>query len=532
MPTPSATQKTTNPSLPAAPPPPEQAQQTQPAQPAAQKPAPAKTGFATQDAFVAPQQLATTPQRAAAQKAQLGDVFQQAPVKQPVTLQAPLTAGTLTPTPTTTDDRMHAAMGELLKDPKFAEDIRTDSLFKDAATMGKLEEVSKLAAPEADPTKPRDPNDATVGMTTDERAKYDALPPDQKQRYDELHKQACATPPPEQSVQALRDLLKSGELGQYLDVEKSVETNAQAKADLQSLLFSGKLEQHNDYGRSTLSYLHDLATGPGDKTGQGVDRQQLMAGLLQDLARPETMDQGQGNRDCAGTAAAYGMAKGDPAEYARVITTLAEKGQVNLTSPWSRMLGQPDAILKWDGTADPNRPLTQSIFARPFVQAAAARAAASGGGNPISSFFNQVMAEMFGLNGGEFSGQLNSGSGVNGGGWKPAYLPKADDPQRAQAEQDAQKVLQGASDDKPIYALINGHWVSVTKADGDPAQVTYQDEHGKTKTVPMDEFLKSLNTICFQDGDVPPSMSNSKNGGRGGGGDPTLGTGGGGRQGG
>ncbi|HYV45462.1 MAG TPA: hypothetical protein VFA20_11400 [Myxococcaceae bacterium] len=511
MPTPSVTQKTTNPTLPAVPPPAEQAPQAKQAPAPAEKPAPAQTGYATQDAFAAPE-------RAEAQKAQLGDAFQQTPVKQPVALEAPAPA----PAP---DDRMKAAMGKLLEDPKFAEAVKSETLFKDPEAMGKLEEVAQKAAPQADPNKQPNPTDPTEGMTADERAKYDGLPPDQKKRYDELHQQACATPPPEKSVQALRDLLKNGELGQYLDVENSPNITPEGKADLQSLLFSGKLEQRSNYGLTTLSYLHDLATGEGDKTGMGVNRQELLAGLLKDLARPDTMNQGEGNHDCAGTDAAYGMAKGDPAEYARVITTLAEKGEVNLTSPWARFLGKPDAILKFNGTVDdPNkRPLTQSIFARSFDQAAAARASA--GLSPLQALFNQLTANFFGLNGKEFVGQLNAGDGINGGGWKPAYMPKEGDAQRAQAEQDAQKLLQGASDDKPLYALVNGHWVSVTGAGGEPPMVTYQNAKGEKETVPMADFLKALNTICYQGGDAPPSMSDASNAGRGGGGDRTLGSG-------
>jgi len=509
MPTPSATQKTTNPTLPPPPPPAaEQAPQPQ------QAPAPAQTGFATKDAFVAPQ-------RAEAQKAPQGDAFQEAPVKQPVALQAPAQ-----PQGTLTDDRMQAAMGKLLEDPKFAESVRNETLFKDTEAMGKLEEVAQKAAPQADPNKPPNPTDPTQGMTDDERAKYDALPPDQKQSYDQLHQQACATQPPEKSVQALRDLLQNGELGQYLDVQSSPNITPEGKADLQSLLFSGKLEQRSSYdGRTTLGYLHDLATGAGDTTGKGVNRRELLTGLLKDLARPDTMNQGQDNRDCAGTDAAYGMAKGDPAEYARVITTLAEKGEVNLTSPWAKFFGKPDAILKFDGTVDDpsKRPLTQSIFARSFVQAATDRANA--GVNPIIAVFNQLMANLVGLNGKEFVGQLNAGDGINGGGWKPAYMPKAGDAQRAQAEQDAQKLLGAASDDKPVYALVNGHWVSVTGAGGDPATVTYQDSQGHKQTVSMADFLAALNTVCYQGGDVPPSMSDSKNAGRGGGGDPSLGSG-------
>jgi hypothetical protein len=263
----------------------------------------------------------------------------------------------------------------------------------------------------------------------------------------------------------------------------------------------------------------------------GVDRQKLVAGLLQDLANPDSMDQGTGNKDCAGTAAAYAMAKGDPAEYARVITTLAEKGEVNLTSPWSQLLGKPDSILRFNGNVDPDRPLTQSIFARSFVQAAASTGAGgSGETNPLKEMLAQFAAERFGLNGQQFANGLNMGNGVNGGGWKPAYMPKPDDPQRAQAEADAQKLLQGASEDKPVFALVNGHWVSVTKVEGDPAQVTYQDEHGEKKTVPMKDFLAGLNTVCFQDGDVPASMNDARNGGHGGGGDPTLGNGGGNRS--
>jgi len=514
MPTPSVSPKTTtNPTLAAAPPPPpaEQPQQAAQAQAQApQAPAPAKTGYATQDAF-------GVPQREAAQKAQLGDAFQ-APETQPVALQAP--APPLDP--------MKAAREEVLRDPRLIDDLRSDALFKDTEMMGKLKDVGALAAPQVDPSKTTDPKDPTAGMSEAEREKYDALPEDQKKRYDELHEQACNTPPPGQSVQALRDVLANGEMGKYLEVEDSVKDNPEAKADLQKLLFSGTLEQRSGYdGRTTLSSLHELATGTANLKGDPpLKRQEVLAGLLKDLARPDTMNQGDDNTDCGPTGGAYVMATTDPAEYARVITTLAEKGEVNLTPVFARLMGQKSDIIKWDGKHDDGRPITQAILA-PGLKRAAEAAAAAGETDPLAQLAARMIAEMFGLNGQEVVDMMNMGAGVNGGGWKPAYMPKADDPQRAQAEQDAEKLLEGASKENPVMALIDGHWVTVTGMEGNPPKVTYQGEDGKTHTVPLygdpekgkPGFMDQLNTICFQGGDVPPSMNDPKNGGRGGGGD-------------
>jgi hypothetical protein len=97
-------------------------------------------------------------------------------------------------------------------------------------------------------------------------------------------------------------------------------------------------------------------------------------------------------------------------------------------------------------------------------------------------------------------------------------MPPKGDPERAQAEQDAKKLLEGASEENPVYALINGHWVSVTGVkDG---MVTYQDGRGRERTMPLDRFMGKLNTVCFQNGTVPASMDNPAHGNRGGGGNP------------
>ncbi|HZN93143.1 MAG TPA: hypothetical protein VFB81_10590, partial [Myxococcales bacterium] len=310
-----------------------QPQQTQQAQAPAPKPEAAQAGFAEQDGFEAPATQQATAQRAA-DLYQAPATLQAPPAPEPATFDPtfqPLGAyepptwvldqkgggGGLTQTPATFDptfqplgayepppwalepkggggglvqqtptlgtigtphfDKMAVARHELLKDPTFIQDVKLGTLTKDPVMMAKLKYVGSLAAAEADPSKPLDPNDPTVGMSPAEQKKYDALPPEEKARYDELHRQACETAPAAQSVQALRNLLTNGELGKYLEVEQAVQNDPQAQANLQKLLFEGKLDERSEYsGRTTLDYIHELATGkPAAETGQGVDRKQL-----------------------------------------------------------------------------------------------------------------------------------------------------------------------------------------------------------------------------------------------------------------
>ncbi|HVE82391.1 MAG TPA: hypothetical protein VND93_06075, partial [Myxococcales bacterium] len=395
----------------------------------------------------------------------------------------------------------------------------------DPALMEKVVDFGKKAtAAEVDRANRPDPSDPTKGMTEDERKRYDELPPDQQQRYDDLHQEAARTQPAEQSVKELRRLLTSlnqGEFQKLLQVEDAVKDDPRAKADLHKLLFEGKLEQRSgDVSKTTLSYLDDLATQGGKTVPLEVDRKGLLTQLLRDMADPMSMVQGAGNNDCAGSGAAFLMAATHPAEYARIITQLAETGKANLTPSWAHNVFRAENVILTVGSIDPRRPITQALFAKSFVEAAAGNTAAE-----------QVIAKLDGINGEQYAAMLNRGVGLNGRGWKPAYMPPEGDPNRKQAEADATTLLQGASEQKPVFALIGDHWVTVTKVEGDPPQVTYQDGSGQPQTRPLAEVLRELNTICFQNGDVPASMNDSRNGRPGGGGDPTLGNGGGNRSG-
>src|SRR5262249_20120205 len=154
----------------------------------------------------------------------------------------------------------------------------------------------------------------------------------------------------------LRGMLTSGKLGDYLKVEDALKDPSQSQqlGDVRDLLYSGKLapDKVNRDGGTTLDALSQLSQG--GKTPVGVDRTQLLGQIAHDINHPEEINQGANNKDCGGSSAAFVMALTQPAEYARMVQGLGEKGQVELTPEWAKLFGAKSNQMKLNGTFDPN----------------------------------------------------------------------------------------------------------------------------------------------------------------------------------
>ena len=460
---------------------------------AAQQPAQtqAKTGYATQDGFE------TQAQQSAARGPQ-GDTFESA-------LARPSGGGVVS--------------GE----KAGATDAKLATALKD---RGVVDALMKQARPEkiADPAKAPDPNDPTKGMTEEQRAAYDALPPEQRAAYDELHSQAATNTQtrtiestemiatPDSSVDALRDLLTSGRLGEYLDVEKAMGSD-QARTDLRQLLFQGLLPGGTNLkdGRDTLSHLSELAD-PSTKLLDGIDRQQLLGSLVHDLNHPEEMTQGIDNTDCAATAVAFMTALNRPAEYARIISGLAQNGEVDITPWYSKFLGlfggggETD-VLKLDGQFDGSdgRSPTGQLFGRAFS------AEASSGDGLVERILTRMGLDR-GIDGTELKDTLNE----FGGGWNAVFAPDEKDPAYAQKSEEAKGVmrqmLENASPQRPVFVNVDNHWVAVTGYDPatgaltvyDPFARSQKDREDSLRTENIDTFMQQdVNSVVYQNGAVP-----------------------------
>ncbi|MBL8952994.1 MAG: hypothetical protein JNK82_19610 [Myxococcaceae bacterium] len=117
-----------------------------------------------------------------------------------------------------------------------------------------------------------------------------------------------------------------------------------AELALQKLLLEGKLPGANDLKGegNLLSHLARLSD-PNTPLADGVDRDQLVTDLVQELATPTSINQGP-RGTCAPTSIAVQLAMENPAEYARIAAGLASpSGEVRLAGG--------ETLRREDGTA-------------------------------------------------------------------------------------------------------------------------------------------------------------------------------------
>lgn len=101
-------------------------------------------------------------------------------------------------------------------------------------------------------------------------------------------------------------------------------SNRMGQVALGKLLEDGRLFSSKDLrrGETLMSHLDRLATQP---LASGLNRMNVLSGLLEQLENPGTIAQG-GRGTCTVTTIEYMLAKRSPSEYARLVTELASVG--------------------------------------------------------------------------------------------------------------------------------------------------------------------------------------------------------------
>lgn len=167
---------------------------------------------------------------------------------------------------------------------------------------------------------------------------------------------------------AAREKLSPAEQKQYDAVkQRCLDANDPVAAlALEKMLFEGKLPGAKDLAGegTTLDHLAKLSD-ENTPLAEGIDRNQLVTDLVQELATPSSIRQGE-RGTCAPTTIAIQLAMNDPAEYARIAAGLASPdGKVTLAG------GQ--TITREDGTASPDgttRSVTQRLIGSAFMELA------------------------------------------------------------------------------------------------------------------------------------------------------------------
>ena len=428
--------------------------------------------------------------------------------------------------------------------------------LQDRAVINKLAEIGQPGVLE-EAANPPDGKKPAEGMTAEQQKAYDALPPDQRQRYDELHEQAADTwkyrtvgpeatiITPSSAVKNLREALTQGNVADYLKVEDALAGSTTQRSrvqDARELLFQGKLSDSkmDRNGQSALDALANLAKG--GTTQVGVDRTELLGQIARDMNHPEQIKQGRDNADCGGSTAAFVMALTQPAEYARMIQGLGENGKVELTPEWAKFFGAGSNEMKLNekfDAADP-RSVTQQLFAKTFDQEAVNQQ------QPVEAPPAAAEAAAAqGITGQQLKDGLND-KGILGGGWDAVYLPPAKDPnnpspgvtdaQRAEATKVAEQMIDEASPRKPVMVNVDNHWVTVLGHDKDGKYWIKDPMSGAVNQVTREDLTTDLNSVVYQTrhvkAEVPEYMHNAEWAKPGGGGPLSGGTSSGGGSGG
>jgi hypothetical protein len=137
-----------------------------------------------------------------------------------------------------------------------------------------------------------------------------------------------------------------------------------AELALQKMLLEGKLPGAKDLqgGSTTLDHLAKLAD-TNTPLAEGVDRNQLVTDLVQEIATPSSIAQ-RNRGTCAPTTIAIDLAMNNPAEYVRIASGLASpEGKVTLAG------GQE--LVREEGTAAPDgtpRSVSQRLMGSAFME--------------------------------------------------------------------------------------------------------------------------------------------------------------------
>ncbi len=282
--------------------------------------------------------------------------------------------------------------------------------------------------------------------------------------------------------EATASSLALADMGGASPLDPFVAGNAQAIADLSKLQADGKLTPE------VMAGFTQLATQP---LAPGIDRADLIATALRQLADPSSVNQGD-KFTCAPAVVQTMVAKDNPAEYLRLVAGLA--------SPEGTVTLQNGATLTRDANwlSDPTRSVIDNLMQPALMQLASgsydsatdSRKTATGTGQGLyAAEQDKLIAAVTGRKSTSVSG---SGPEVIG------QLGKA-----TAAGQNVPAIItyQGANGE------LKGHAVLVESVKN--GKVTYLDPKAGRKTVSLEEFQAKLQSVSLPDELVTPKLASA-----------------------
>ncbi len=295
--------------------------------------------------------------------------------------------------------------------------------------------------------------------------------------------------------------LSPQERAQYQSVMSELEQQDDPKAQLalQKLLFEGKLPGAEDAqgGGTLLENLAGLANPCGVPLAEGVDRRELLADVVREVAVPSAIAQHQ-RGTCAATVVGIHLADESPAEYVRLMTGLASpSGEVELANG--------DVITREEGTIGDDgsgRSLSQRLIEPAFMEYAngadldydnASDEHRDEDGNKVHTglYSSQVDRLLEGV----FDHRFENRDGIN----TEEEREEAWDELVDEVENEGREVEVG------VRWGTGGHKLLVTDISQDASGqefVTYVNPWGKTETLPKEEFLDRLQNMNTEGDDL------------------------------
>ncbi|HEY9900725.1 MAG TPA: hypothetical protein V6D00_16215 [Pantanalinema sp.] len=105
---------------------------------------------------------------------------------------------------------------------------------------------------------------------------------------------------------------------------------ARLEGDMQGLLESGKLLERDTFGTSAMAHLAAFNRQPLHESLSGTSKGELARDMIKALAEPETVRQSGSRDDCAEATMVATLTYSHPADFARIATELATKGEASI----------------------------------------------------------------------------------------------------------------------------------------------------------------------------------------------------------
>lgn len=169
--------------------------------------------------------------------------------------------------------------------------------------------------------------------------------------------------------------LSPADRSRYLSVKDTLLEPSEGKPNgdpvgalaLQTLLLEGKLPGAKDLtGQDTL--LGNLSRMNRQELGAGIDRQQLLSDVVQEVAVPSAVNQ-RSKGTCVPTSIEIQLLQTNPAEYARLVGGLASTAGEVTTAGGDTLKVEPDAL-----TDSTGRSISQRLLAPALMEVANGRA--------------------------------------------------------------------------------------------------------------------------------------------------------------